>query len=174
MMLVEPFVERGFTIDKCPRASKMRTEPPCVLESVIVMPFTARLNMFCGAFLIEFVFLEDDDFALDEELLFILDEELLFALDEELVCAFDDEEDFAEELLSFADDELFADDEDSDLLEEDSVTELLDATELEVSTFEELDSTLELLDSTEEDEIDDDETLLELLDCELLDRPNFE
>jgi hypothetical protein len=132
------------------------------------MPFTARLNMFCGAFLIEFVFLEDDDFALDEELLFILDEELLFALDEELVCAFDDEEDFAEELLSFADDE------DSDLLEEDSVTELLDATELEVSTFEELDSTLELLDSTEEDEIDDDETLLELLDCELLDRPNFE
>jgi hypothetical protein len=168
-MLVEPFVERGFTIDKCPRASKMRTEPPCVLESVIVMPFTARLNMFCGAFLIEFVFLEDDDFALDEELLFILDEELLFVFSMRNWSApLTTKKIYAEELLSFADDE------DSDLLEEDSVTELLDATELEVSTFEELDSTLELLDSTEEDEIDDDETLLELLDCELLDRPNFE
>jgi len=158
----------------------MRTLPPCVLESVIVMPFTARLKVFCG------VAITKSDFC--EELLFAFDDEEDFAEDE----------DFADDEVSALLDELFSDEEDFASLEEDScfAEELLEttldelcfseeleggATELEDSSFEELDDFSELLlgacdelDSTDDDETDEDDSALELLGCELLDSPYLE
>ena len=124
------------------------------------MPFTARLNVFCGGAITKFDFSDELLFAFDDED-FAEDED--FASLEEVSC-------FAEELLGTTLDEL-------------CFSEELEggATELEDSSFEELDDFLELLlgacdelDSTDDDEIDEDDSVLELLDCEQLDRPNFE
>ena len=124
------------------------------------MPFTARLNVFCGGAITKF------DFS--DELLFAFDDED-FAEDEDF-ASLEEDSCFAEELLGTTLDEL-------------CFSEELEggATELEESSFEELDDFSELLlgacdelDSTDDDEIDEDDSVLELLDCELLDRPNFE
>ena len=124
------------------------------------MPFTARLNVFCGGAITKF------DFS--DELLFAFDDED-FAEDEDF-ASLEEDSCFAEELLGTTLDELCS----SEELEG-------GATELEESSFEELDDFLELLlgacdelDSTDDDEIDEDDSVLELLDCEQLDRPNFE
>ena len=126
----------------------MRTTPPCVLESVSVMPFTERLNIGRIAF----------------HAISVPFEELLFAFDDE-------------------DDSGFVEDEVSALLEEDSseeldaITELLlDSSLLLRMTSEEelLAGICDELDSTDDDETDEDDSVLELLDCELLDNPYFE
>ena len=129
----------------------MRTTPPCVLESVSVMPFTERLNIGRIAFhAISVPF---------EELLFTFDEEDDSGFAEDEVSALL-EEDSSEELDAIT--ELLLD---SSLLDE-SI-----GTELEDSISDELDSTSELLDSTG---VDLDDSALELLDCELLDSPYLE
>ena len=136
------------------------------MESVIVIPFTARLKAFCGGAITKF------DFS--DELLFAFDDED-FAEDED----FADEDDFA----SLEEDSCFAEELLGTTLDELCFSEELEGgtTELEESSFEELDDFSELLlgacdelDSTDDDEIDEDDSVLELLDCELLDRPNFE
>ena len=138
----------------------MRTLPCCVLESVTVIPFTARLKVFCGGAITKF------DFS--DELLFAFDDED-FAEDEDF-ASLEEDSCFAEELLGTTLDEL-------------CFSEELEggATELEDSSFEELDDFSELLlgacdelDSTDDDETDEDDSALELLDCELLDSPYFE
>ena len=130
------------------------------------MPFTARLNVFCGAAITK------SDFC--EELLFAFDDED-FAEDED----FADEDDFA----SLEEDSCFAEELLGTTLDELCFSEELEggATELEDSSFEELDDFSELLlgacdelDSTDDDETDEDDSALELLDCELLDRPYLE
>ena len=131
----------------------MRTFPHCVLESVTVIPFTARLKVFCGGAITK------SDFS------------------EELLFAFDDEEDFAEDEDSALLDELCFSEE-----LEGGATELEDSTLLEEESSEELDVITELLllrtcdelDSTEDDETDEDDSALELLDSELLENPYFE
>ena len=126
----------------------MRTTPPCVLESVSVMPVTERLNIGRIAF----------------HAISVPFEELLFAFDDE-------------------DDSGFVEDEVSALLEEDSSEELdaipellLDSSLLLRMTSEEelLAGICDELDSTDDDETDEDDSVLELLDCELLDNPYFE
>ena len=118
------------------------------------MPFTARLNVFCGGAITK------SDFS----------DELLFAFDDEDFASLEEDSCFAEELLGTTLDELCSSEEFEG-----------GATELEESSFEELDDFSELLlgacdelDSTDDDEIDEDDSVLELFDCELLDRPNFE
>ncbi len=129
----------------------MRTTPPCVLESVSVMPFTERLNIGRIAF----------------HAISVPFEELLFA--------FDDEDD-----SGFVEDEVSALLEEDSSEELDAITELLldsslldesIGTELEDSISDELDSISELLDSTG---VELDDSALELLDSELLDIPYFE
>ena len=152
---------------KCPSASKMRTLPPCVLESVTVIPFTARLKVFCGAAITK------SDFC--EELLFAFDDEDF--TDEDDLASLDEGSCFAEELLGTTLDELCFSEE-----LEGGATELEDSTLLEEDFSEELDVTTELLllrtcdelDSTEDDETDEDDSALELLDSELLENPYFE
>ena len=130
----------------------MRTTPPCVLESVSVMPFTERLNIGRIAF----------------HAISVPFEELLFAFDEE------------DDLASFEEDSGLTDDEDSSE-ELDAITELLldsslllrmtSEEELLAGACDELDSTSELLDSTG---VELDDSALELLDSELLDNSYFE
>ena len=143
----------------------MRTTPPCVLESMSVMPFTVRLNVGCTVFQTTFVFFE----------------ELLFALDEDE--DFTEEEDFAEELLTALLEELFFDDEDDFALEPGTIEELEGTRELLDFTLEELATELldfaELLDTTCTEPLDFaellDTTCAELLDfAELLDATNEE
>ena len=69
---------------------------------------------------------------------------------------------FAEELLGTTLDELCFSEE-----LEGGATELEDFSELLLGACDELDS-------TDDDEIDEDDSVLELLDCELLDNPYFE
>jgi len=81
----------------------MRTFPPCVLESAIVIPFTARLKVFCGVAITTVVCSSEELLSCSAEL--------------EEDCS--EDEDFAEE------DELFSDDEDLASLDEDSAEDEL-------------------------------------------------
>ena len=98
----------------------MRTFPPCVLESAIVIPFTARLKAFCGVAITTVVCSSEELLSCSAEL--------------EEDCS--EDEDFAEE------DELFSDDEDLASLDEDScfAEELLDTTELDDTPFHSISS----------------------------------
>ena len=156
----------------------MRTTPPCVLESMSVMPFTVRLNVGCTVFQTTFVFFEELLFALDEDEDFAEEdftEELLTALLEELF--FDDEDDFALELGTI--EELEGTRELLDFTLEELATELLDFAELLDTTCAELLDFAELLDTTCAELLDFaellDTTCAELLDfAELLDATNEE
>ena len=97
-------------------------------------------------------------------------EELLFALDDE-------------DLASLEEDSCFAEDEDVALLEDEKPEELdaimeplLDLSLLLWMTSEDelLAGTCDELDSTEDDETVEDDSVLELLDCELPDSPYVE
>ena len=123
------------------------------------MPFTARLKAFCGVAITKF------DFS--DELLFAFDDED-FAEDEDF-ASLEEDSCFAEELLGTTLDEL-------------CFSEELEggATELEDSSFEELDDFSELLlgacdelDSTDDDETDEDDSALELLDVAELEYSKF-
>ena len=130
----------------------MRTTPPCVLESVSVMPFTVRLNIGRTAF----------------HAISVPFEELLFTFDEE------DDSDFAEDEVSA----LLEEDSSEEL---DAITELLldsslllrmtSEEELLAGICDELDSASELLDSTG---VELEDSTLELLDWELLESPYLE
>ena len=152
VIAVVPVAESGFVETKCPSASKMRTLPPCVLESVTVIPFTARLKVFCGAAITKF------DFS--DELLFAFDDED-FAEEDDL-ASLEEDSCFTEELLDTTLDELCSSEE-----LEGGATELEDFSELLLEICDELDS-------TDDDEIDEDDSVLELLDCELLEKPYWE
>ena len=139
------------------------------------MPFTARLNVFCGGAITKFDFSEellvafdDEDFAEDED---FADEDELFSDDEDFALL---EEDscFAEELLGTTLDELCF----SEELEGGATELLLDSSLLLRMTSEEelLAGICDELDSTDDDEIDEDDSVLELLDCEMLDSPYLE
>ena len=120
----------GLVTTRWPRVSKMRTMPLCALVKVIVMPFTARLNVFSGLLQTKSVFFE--------ELLFAFDDDDFFAEDEE---AFVEDEDLAEEevFASFDELDLATELDDSTIDELEAATELLDATELlETSELEEM------------------------------------
>ncbi|OWV26522.1 hypothetical protein B7988_04990 [Fibrobacter sp. UWB1] len=131
------------------------------------MPFTARLNVFCGGAITKF------DFS--DELLFAFDDED-FAEDEDF-ASLEEDSCFAEELLGTTLDELCF----SEELEGGATELLLDSSlllrmtseeELLAGICDELDSVAELLDTTGA-ELEDD-SAPELLDCELLDSPYLE
>ena len=137
----------------------MRTFPPCVLESVTVIPFTARLNVFCEETLTTVGSSSDElDLACVElEEPTSLDDDPCIA--KELLDTTLDELSFSEELEG-GDTEL----EDSTLLEEyfseelDATTELLlDSSLLLKMTSEEelLAGACDELDSTDDDETED-------------------
>lgn len=139
--------------------SKIRTTPPCVFVSMSVIPFTVRLNDFCG-------------------------EEITRSdLPEEMLPAFDEDENFADDKDSALLDELFSVDEDFASLEDDSffAEELLGA-EPDDSSFDELEEITELLlagicdelDSADDDKTEEEDSSLELLDCGSLDSPYLE
>ena len=120
------------------------------------MPFTARLNVFCGGAITKF------DFS----------DELLFAFEDEDFASLEEDSCFAEELLGTTLDELCF----SEELEGGATELLLDSSLLLRMTSEEelLAGICDELDSTDDDETDEDDSALELLDCELLDSPYFE
>ena len=127
------------------------------------MPFTARLKVFCG------VAITKSDFC--EELLFAFDDEEDFAEEDDL-ASLEEDSCFAEELLDTTLDELCF----SEELEGGTIELLLDSSLLLRMTSDEelLAGICDELDSTDDDEIDEDDSVLELLDSELLDIPYFE
>ena len=132
------------------------------------MPFTARLNVFCGAAITKSGFCEELLFAFDDED-FAEDED--FA-DEDDFASLEEDSCFAEELLGTTLDELCF----SEELEGGATELLLDSSLLLRMTSEEelLAGICDELDSTDDDETDEDDSALELLDCELLNSPYFE
>jgi hypothetical protein len=137
------------------------------------MPFTARLNVFCGGAITKFDFSDELLFAFDDED-FAEDED--FA-DEDDFASLEEDSCFAEELLGTTLDELCF----SEELEGGATELLLDSSlllrmtseeELLAGICDELDSVAELLDTTGA-ELEDD-SAPELLDCELLDSPYLE
>ena len=133
------------------------------------MPFTARLKVFCGVAITKFDFSDELLFAFDDDEDFAEDED--FA-DEDDFASLEEDSCFAEELLGTTLDELCS----SEELEGGATELLLDSSLLLKMTSEEelLAGICDELDSTDDDETDEDDSALELLDCELLDRPYLE
>ena len=132
------------------------------------MPFTARLNVFCGGAITKFDFSDELLFAFDDED-FAEDED--FA-DEDDFASLEEDSCFAEELLGTTLDELCF----SEELEGGTIELLLDSSLLLRMTSEEelLAGICDELDSTDDDETDEDDSALELLDCKLLEKPYLE
>jgi hypothetical protein len=132
------------------------------------MPFTARLNVFCGGAITKFDFSDELLFAFDDED-FAEDED--FA-DEDDFASLEEDSCFAEELLGTTLDELCF----SEELEGGATELLLDSSLLLRMTSEEelLAGICDELDSTDDDETDEDDSVLELLDCKLLDSSYLE